>query len=108
LTEDVILIKIDSLLARQYIPADYEIYVDASSKAHLLLVNQNNCEYWFNGRNLGAVDDVLHWIRIIKPQDYRCIPSTEVTLKTISWYAAFIGSSNIESRKTWKSAGNKV
>ncbi|MEJ2495255.1 MAG: hypothetical protein P8Y79_13105, partial [Ignavibacteriaceae bacterium] len=77
-------------------------------KAHLLLVNQNNCEYWFNARNLGCVDDVLHWIRIIKPQDYRCVPSTEVTLKTISWYAAFIGSSNIESRKTWELAGNKV
>lgn len=106
--EDVILIKIDSLLARQYVPSDYEIYVDSSSKAHLLLINQNNYESWFNGNCLGAADEVFHWIRIIKPQDYRYIPGTELTLKTFSWYAGFIGSSNIRSRKAWKSAGNMV
>jgi hypothetical protein len=108
LTEDVILIRIDSSLARQSVPSDYEIYIDSSAKAHLLLVNQNNFECRFNGRNLGTADEVLHWIRIIKPQDYRYIPGTELTFKTISWYAGFIGSSNIRSRKAWGSAGNAV
>lgn len=107
LTEDIITIKIDSSTARQYVPSDYEIYVDASSKAVLMLVNQNNSEYRYHGRNFGAADDVLHWISIIKPRNHRYIPGTEVTLKTASWYSLFLGSSNVKSRELWRSTGTR-
>ena len=107
LAEDIIVIKIDSLIARQYVPSDYEIYADASSKADLMLVNQNNSEYRYNNRNLGAADDVLHWIRIVKPVDHKNIQGTEVTLKTASWYLLFLGSSNVKSRELWRSTGTR-
>ena len=105
LTEDVILIRIDSSIAGQYVPRDYELYTDTSSKAHILLVNQNNHKIMFNGKDLRTADDVLHWIRIIKPQDHRYIPGTKVTMKTFSWFEVFFGSSIIQSRKAWRTAG---
>jgi hypothetical protein len=105
LTEDVILVKIESVLAEKYVPPEYEIYIDSSSRANLLLINQNNSEYRYDGRNLGIADDVLHWLRIVKPADSRYVPGTEITMKTASWYSLFLGSSNIRSRELWRSSG---
>lgn len=105
LNEDVLLVKIDSLIAKQFVPPDFEVYTDASSKAHLLLVNQNNREFRHNSRNLGPVDEVLHWVRIIKPGENRFIPGTEITLRTVPWYVLFAGSSKTKSLNVWKSAG---
>lgn len=71
------------------------------------MINQKNREYFINGENLGPSDDILHWIRIVKPQDKRDIPGTETTLNTFSWFAVFSGSTSRSVRESWMSAGVK-
>jgi len=105
LTEDVILVRIDTSVVRKFVPNEFELYVDESSKAHIAMINQKNREYLINGENLGQSDDVFHWIRIVKPEDQRDIPGTETTLNTFSWYAVYSGSTGQRVRESWKSSG---
>jgi hypothetical protein len=85
-TEMAASFPIDATLARQLVPPEYEVDLEADGKARGALVVQNCSKLVLEGEDLGPTPFAHQWIKIKGPYEMDPIPGAEKTFPTFYWY----------------------
>jgi hypothetical protein len=75
-------------------------------QALLLILAQDCSEYWIDGQNVGATQEMHVWLSIEGAKDTRPVVGAEVTRVTMTWLRLFHGSTNPRARTARTAAGN--
>jgi len=102
--EDVIKLYVEPSPLQKLVPPGHTVLL-FDGRGQVLVIAQDCPQYWLNGEEIGATQEVHMWVAIEGPQDMRPVVGAARTVPTMTWFNLFTGSNNARSREIWTASG---
>lgn len=104
--EHVVMMNADHQSAQELVGDDFDV-IDTEGQARLFIVLQDSKTNFLDGKEVGPSQDVHVWVSIKGPRSETEIPvvGAQSTLKTMSWFKLFGGSSQPRIREALANSG---